>query len=313
MDSSGILIYNPAAGAFNVKPVLPEILQALALGGWQVELRQTHQPGDIGRFTTEAVQRGDNIVFIAGGDGSLNEAVNHLAHTNTALGVIPTGTSNVWARLVGMPMPLPWNLHKLVDGAKALVDGCVRTVDLGLADQRYFLMWSGVGLDGEIASVIEPKSTPVRKFGMLGYAAFVIAIAFRYRGVHMTIETENHTYQTRSLLTVASNGGLYGGILRIAPQAVLDDGYLDVCIFRGENILQTLFHAAILLAGKAAKDPRAIMVRAQRIQVSSLRPCHVQVDGEPFIKTPVNIKVVPKALRVLLPPNTSAALFSTDC
>jgi YegS/Rv2252/BmrU family lipid kinase len=313
MGSSGILIYNPAAGAFNVKPVLPEILQTLALGGWQVELRQTHQPGDIGRFTAEAVQRDADVVFVAGGDGSLNEAVNHLAHSRTALGVIPTGTSNVWARLVGMPMPLPWNLHKLVDGAQVMVDGCIRTVDLGLAEQRYFLMWSGVGLDGEIASIIEPKPAPVRRFGMLGYAAFVIAIAFRYRGVHMTIETENHTYQTRSLLTVASNGGLYGGILRIAPQAMLDDGYLDVCIFRGENILQTLFHAAILLAGKAAKDPRAIMVRAQRIQVSSLRPCYVQVDGEPFNQTPVNIEVVPKALRVLVPKNIPQKLFSSEC
>jgi diacylglycerol kinase (ATP) len=311
MDYSACLIFNPAAGAFNLEPILPEIIATLKGYGWQVELCQTHQRGDISRLAQESVQKGHSVVLVAGGDGSINEAANVLAHNPTVMGVLPTGTSNVWARQLGIPIPTPWKPDKLVEAARALAEGQIRTIDLGRVSGRYFVMWSGVGLDAVIAASIEPKPTIIRRFGMVGYATQVIRIAWRYHGAQMDIQADQKTIKTRAFLAVASNGPLYGAIIHLAPDAVLDDGYLDLTVIQGESLYAAVARAFNLLLGRVARDPQAILCRARRIQISSPDPVPVHVDGEPLTVTPVSIEVVPRALRVLAPRNTPATLFQT--
>jgi diacylglycerol kinase (ATP) len=311
MNISASLIYNPAAGAFNLEPVLPEILAALRGHGWQVDLCQTRERGDIGRLAQAAVQQECQVVLVAGGDGSLNEAANALVHSQTALGMLPTGTGNVFVRLLGMPLPSPWNPVKLVKAAETLATGQVRTIDLGRAAGRYFVLWSGIGLDAEISASIEPKRPMVRRFGLVGYAAQVIKAALRYRGAQMTTETDQETIQTHAILAVASNSPLYGVYFRIAPIAVLDDGYLDLTIFEGDDLLSTIGRALNLLLGRVARDPHAMLRRARWIQMTTPTPIPVQVDGEPLTRTPVIIEVVPKALRILTPRQAPSTLFKS--
>jgi diacylglycerol kinase (ATP) len=312
MDYSASLIFNPAAGAFSLEPILPEIIVALQAYGWQVELYKTQQRGDIGRLAQEAVRKGCDVVLVAGGDGSLNEAANALVHSPAIIGMLPTGTSNVWARQLGMPIPTPWNPNKVLEAARALAEGQVRTIDLGLVAGRYFVMWSGVGLDAVIAAAIEPKPPIVRRFGMVGYAARVIRIAMRYRGARMDIQTDQETFHTHAFLAVASNGPLYGAILRLAPAAVLDDGCLDLTVLQGESLFAVLARACNLLLGRVTRDPQAILCRARCIQISTPGPVPVQVDGEPLTVTPVTIEVIPQALHVLAPRGAPASLFQTD-
>ena len=311
-SSMGILaslIYNPAAGSSRLQALFPEILRVFQSCGWEINLCQTQQRGDVARLAGEAAQQGRQVVLVAGGDGSLNEAVNVLAHSSCALGVLPTGTGNVWARQIGMPIPNVLNPYRLVEAAHTLVDSQTRTIDLGRTGERYFLMWSGVGLDGEVSASLEPKPIYIRRLGLVGYAAQAVAVAAQYRGSRMRIEADQQLIRTRGILAVASNGPLYAAILKIAPQARLDDGYLDLTIFQGDNLYATIVHALNLLAGRVEHNPRVISVRARRIRVVTHKPCHVQVDGEPFMRTPVLIEIVPRALQVLIPHQTPANLF----
>jgi diacylglycerol kinase (ATP) len=309
MDLSASLIYNPAAGAFNVEPILPKILATLQEYGWQVVMCHAHQRGDIGRLAQAAARQERQVVLVAGGDGSLNEAANALAYSQTALGMLPTGTGNVFARQLGIPIPSPWNPSKLVDAARALAAGEVRTIDLGRTAGRYFVMWSGTGLDAEIIASIEPKPPMIRRFGMVGYAAQVVRVALRYHAVQMVIEVDQTTIKTRALLAVASNGPRYGVIFRLAPAAMLDDGYLDLTILKGDNLFAKITRVLNLLLGRVARDPQAILCRARRIQMTTLNPIPVQVDGEPLTMTPVTIEVAPLALRILAPHQAPVTLF----
>jgi diacylglycerol kinase (ATP) len=309
MNNSASLIYNPAAGAFNVEPILPKILATLQEYDWQVDLCHAHQRGDIGRLAQAAARQERQVVLVAGGDGSLNEAANALVHSQTALGILPTGTGNVFARQLGMPIPNPWNPGKLVYAAQALAAGQVRLIDLGQTAGRYFVLWSGTGLDAEVSASVESKRPKIRRFGMVGYAAQVVRAALRYQGVEMIIEVDAETIHTHALLAVASNGPLYGVYFRIAPSAILDDGFLDLTIFEGDNVFATLSRALNLLLGRVARDPHAILRRARRIQVTTPTPIPVQVDGEPLAQTPVTIEVVPQALRILAPRQAPANLF----
>ena len=303
------LIYNPAAGSSRLQALLPDILDVFQSRGWEIRLCQTQQRGDIARLAREAIQQDCQIVLVAGGDGSLNEAVNVLAHSSCALGVLPTGTGNVWARQINTPIPSLWNPYRLVEAAYALADGQVRTIDLGHSGERYFLMWSGVGLDGQVSASLEPKPTYIRRLGLAGYAAQVVAVAAQYRGTRIRIETDQEMIRTRAILAVASNAPLYAAILKIAPQARLDDGYLDLVIFQGDNLYATLIHALNVLAGRVEHNQRVISLQARRIHMVTRKACHVQVDGELFMSTPVTIEVAPRALQVLIPREAPEDLF----
>jgi diacylglycerol kinase (ATP) len=304
------LIYNPYAGSGNIEPILPEILNLLRQYNCQVAVKQTRQPGDIQVFAKEAVDQAMQVVFVAGGDGSINEAVNALAYSPVALGVIPVGTGNVWARQIGLPLPSKWNSHRLVDAIQVLLEGSIYEVDLGKVNDRYFLMWSGVGLDAEVSATIEPKPLYMRRLGLVGYGAYVAYVALGYRGTYTTIEVDGEEVTTRALLAVVSNVNLYAAILKVAPKAQLDDGLLNISIFKGDNVLSALWHVPPMLAGWTERDSRAIQMLGRKITIRAQRTCNVHVDGDPLTKTPVTIQVVPRSLRVLIPRCVPAGLLS---
>src|SRR5215472_5670124 len=133
-----------SGGGHNSQDDLQQLVQSkkqLQQGGWRVEICHTDRPGSASRLAAQAVAAGVDVVISAGGDGTLNEVIQGLAGTDVALGVLPMGTINVWAREVGIPL----NLHK---AAKVLLDGERRRIDLGITNGRYFLLFAGIGADG---------------------------------------------------------------------------------------------------------------------------------------------------------------------
>src|SRR5512136_3065415 len=131
-----VLIYNPRSGTHDVKSHLPAALQVFRESGWQVEMQATLQAGDVQRLAADAVRNHYDVVLTAGGDGSLNEAANALAHSEVALATLPSGTANVWARQIGMPTPAPLYTTQLADAARSICTGLVRPIDLGCTNQR---------------------------------------------------------------------------------------------------------------------------------------------------------------------------------
>lgn len=303
------LIYNPVAGQRVADAELDDVLSLLRSRGWEVNLRRTLGPGDATTYAREAVANHYDVAVAVGGDGTLGEVATGLAHSDCALGVLPTGTGNVWAHMLGLPLWTPHSRSALLDAARVLVEGQVREVDLGKAGERYFLLWTGIGFDAQVAQGIEPYREVRRNLGNLTYYVTALAISVGLRGTRMTVVIDGRAIRQRVLLIIVSNVQLYGSSWRLAPQAQLDDGILDVYIFKGGSMLDAIRHAIMLGAGKHLRDPKVETYRARRVEIRGEKSLPLHMDGDPVSRTPVTITVAPKALRVIVPSWASGSLF----
>jgi len=309
-----MLIFNPIAGARDVRRELEQVMAYWEGRGWEVIFRETWGPGDATTFAREAVADGCQAVFVAGGDGTLGEAADGLAGSNVALGVLPAGVGNVWALEMGIPTPSPRRRHPLLDAARVLAEGEIRRIDLGRAGfpgagQRHFILWAGIGLDAKVTERIEPRARPTKRLGTLAYAVAAVLVAKDFRGTRTRVVIDGRRINTRSILILISNAQLYAKLVRVAAEAHLDDGLLDVCIFKGVNLASTIHHAVRVFARRHLRDPQVEYYQCRKVSISTATPLPVQVDGDPIGTTPMEFKIVPRALNVIVPRNASQQLF----
>ncbi|HID88010.1 MAG TPA: diacylglycerol kinase family lipid kinase [Anaerolineae bacterium] len=308
------LILNPAAGYRGALRDLQQAIEHLEGRGWGIALRETRGRGDATTYAREAVAAGCQAVVVVGGNGTINEAVNGLAGSDVALGVLPMGTGNVWAAEIGLvPIPTPLHRPDLLASARALTKGRIRRVDLGRAGDRYFLLWAGVGIDAQVTQGVEAEPRVMkRRLGPWAYGLAGLAIAWSFVGTRATLLLDGQEVRHRVILILISNAQLYAGMMRVAAKARLDDGLLDVCCFKGHGFLSTLRHLASVVTRHHLRDPQVAYYRARRIVVRTSRPLPVQVDGDPIGATPMAFEVVPRALKVILPPNAPQELFESQ-
>jgi len=304
-----MLIFNPAAGQRDVRDELDEVIAYLRACGWEIILRQTMGPGDATTYAREAAANRFDVALAVGGDGTLGQVASGLVGSECALGVLPVGTGNVWAHMMGLPVWTPVYRTALLDSARALVSGQVRRVDMGKAGDRYFILWSGIGFDAQVAREIEPLREIRRSFGNVTYLVTSIALSLGLRGTRMTVTIDGKAFRQRVLLIVVSNAQLYGSSWMLAPQAQLDDGLLDVYIFKGGNTLDIFRHLFMVLLGKHQQDPKMEIYRARSVTIRGERSFPLHTDGDPAGNTPVTITVAPKALNVIVPSSASGSLF----
>jgi len=166
-----------------------------------------------------------DAVFIAGGDGTINRAISGLIGSQTALAVLPTGTANVWAKELGLPV-LTWgNWLAFDESARRLVDGVIRVVDVGFCANTPFLLWASVGLDACVVHQLEPRKRWEKYFAVPKYAAVTVREAYSWPGMDLRIKIENETIHGQYLLAVVTNIHLYaGGLAELSPEARIDDG-----------------------------------------------------------------------------------------
>jgi len=306
------LIWNPAAGQRDVRHGLEEACKTLEAADWTVRLRETVCPGDGTDLAREAVANGADVAIAAGGDGTVSEVVNGLVGSQVALGVLPVGTGNVWAKEMGYPIWVPPNRHPLRMAAQALLDASVHRVDVGCANGRHFLLWAGAGFDALVAHEVETSMIEMRRrVGNVTYALTALNLAMSFVGNRCTVVVDGKVRRQRVVQMIISNAHLYGGgLVRLAPTACLDDGYLNVLLFRGQGTAATLHHVFSLLAQSHLRDPRVDYYRAQQVEIYSEKPMPVQLDGDAYGQTPLRVHVVPQALNVLVPPTASNTLFA---
>lgn len=310
-----MLIFNPAAGQRDMTGELHQVVAYLESQGWDVTLRRTFGSGDATTYAREAVANGYDIAIAAGGDGTLGQVATGLAGSDCILGVLPVGTGNVWAHMLGLPQWSPLSRTTLLDAARVLVEGEVYLIDLGKTRDRHFVLWAGSGFDAQIAQGVEPHREIRRNLGNLTYYVALITLGFGLRGTRMTVVIDGRAMRQRALMVLVANAQLYGPIVRLAPQARLDDGILDVYVFKGDNLLDALRHIVSVLTGRHHRDPKVETYRARRVEVRTDKPLPVHLDGEPAGYTPISITIAPRALRVIVPSWASGSLFmdgSTD-
>jgi len=328
------LIYNPSGGQVVVRQELNNVLAFLNRQGWVVTLQETSEPLEATELARRAVAGGARVVIAAGGDGTINEVANGLIGSDAALGVLPVGTTNSWALQMGIPAlspmlpgtqavkmvaaveeilarPLPFSYHQkvLLNAARVLVEGKTVLVDVGQLNGRYFLMWAGIGFDAAIAQSVTLAEK--RLLGSWAYVLPAIEALPQYAGTEVSLSLDGKTVKVNTPLIVVSNIQLYGGMLAIGAKACVNDGRLDVCIFKGGGFFTFVQQAAKLLARRHLQDPQVEYYQCREMVIEAARALPVHVDGEPFTSTPVTIRVAPSSLKAVVPRNLPPNLFAS--
>lgn len=306
-----VLIYNPTAGPRDVRGELERLRSFFGERGWSVELRTTEKAGDATRIARKAALEGRDAVIVAGGDGTVNEVVNGLTGTKAAMGVLPVGTGNLWAKELRVPTYTLTNPMRLREAAAGLVNGTVQAIDVGRVGQRIFLCWASAGLDAEVTSEMEPRERVTKRLGAFPYLVAAVLVARDFKGVESEVILDGDPVRGRTLLVAANNIQRYGGLVEVAPRARLDDGFLDVFVFKGLGFEYVVRHLVRILSQRYLDDPEIVHRQARRVEVRTEEALSVQADGDPIGTTPVTMEVVPRALRIIAPPTMPSDLLTT--
>jgi YegS/Rv2252/BmrU family lipid kinase len=297
------LIYNPYAGRFPAGLFLSRAVRVLSDAAWDVYVTESTDTENVAGLAQKAVEAGCQAVFVAGGDGSVGQAAGALAGTDTALGVLPTGTANVWAQGIGLPR-LDWsNWFALEEAAASLALGETRLVDVGQCGEHAFLLWGGLGLDGRIVNSLEPRQRWEKALGTIHYATLAFWTSLDWEGLDLCVEAEGRTWEGRFLVAVASNIRSYaGGLLELSPGALVDDGLLDFWLISGRSVVDAVMRVVQVLLGTHVDAPGVVHFQANKATFHSDYPLPMQFDGEPCVlRAPVEFTVCQKALKVLVP------------
>jgi diacylglycerol kinase (ATP) len=304
--TTALLIANPTSGSYQQnEQQIQDTLRYLREHGWQADLQLTQSSQDARRLTREAVERHVEVVVAIGGDGTINEIIQELAGSETALGVLPGGTVNVWAREVGIPLDN--------EGAREiLLHGQIRHIDLGQINERYFLLMAGIGFDGEITHAVEKRS--LKRLGIFGYMLMATWLGFGYNGFRSFIQMEGRIIRTNALQIVIGNTQLYGGAMKYTWQAKCDDGLLDICIVRRRGRLERLWVLRDLLLHRPHRNQWIRYETGKEIKIRTRQAVAIQIDGDAMGYTargypPTSIKVSPGALKVIVPQQLPPEIF----
>ena len=296
--SSIALIFNPTARGNN----------AVKFRKWlgqlpnNVTLIETTAPGSASGLAEQAIKDGFQTIVASGGDGTINEVVNGIGQKKreldeVSLGILPLGTMNVFARELGISLSIKkaWNTIQL---------GHTRKVDLPIAKlhthsgltEKVFIQMIGAGLDGDAVGGV---SIPLkRKVGALAYLVSTLS-ALRATPPKLTAKWDGGS--TEGEWMCVGNGKMYGGPFTLFPNAMVDDGKLDLCVLPKVNN-RIIAHAVIaMLQGKLNSWPGIIYHRVSELTIEGPTDTRIQADGDYIGKLPLQIRVLPRKLNVLVP------------
>jgi len=284
--------------------MVKQAARVLGENGWGVRVEGSKGAEHLTELAKEAAQAKLDAVFVAGGDGSLGRAVAGLVNSGTALGVLPTGTANVWAREIGLQVS---GVNIAVESARRLARGQVCLMDVGVCNERLFFLWAGFGLDGRVVDKLERKrSRFVKQINEIYYALAILQCAARWKGMRLRIQADDQEIEGEYMVAVAGNIRHYaGGLAKLSPEAAWDDGMMELWLFgsgkRG-GMGMAVRHLWNLGWGKHVKDSETICLPFRRLKLVFEADEWIQMDGEPWGKVrEADIAVRKWAVKVLAP------------
>ncbi len=250
---------------------------------------------DPAREPAELVSRYQNQVdrvVVAGGDGSLNAAVQALVGTGLPLAVLPLGTANNLARTLGIPLTLR-------EACELAARGPRRRIDLGWVNGRYFFTTASIGLSVHITEALTSRTK--QRWGPFAYGVAALRALTRSRAFHADISWPGGTRHSRTVQIVVGNGRYYGSALPVAQDATIDDARLDLYSLEVRHWLELLALVPALKRGRHGDKESVQALRATEFEVTTVIPRDINVDGEICLKTPARFRVLPGALEVFAP------------
>jgi len=292
------LFINPAAGRGRAGRRMPRIKDIFVEAGIEVNLHASRAVGDLEEQVCAEVRNGAERIIVAGGDGSVHEAVNGimLAERPARLGVIPTGTGNDFAKACAIPLDWEHATTLLVDRLSADVSS--RRIDIGRMNDRYFANGAGIGFDAKVTSIARSYQWPIGDF------VYLLAI-FRCMidGIatpDVTISTDGLHWSGPVTLASISNGPWVGGMFHIAPMANNGDGVFELLIAGPVSRLRIMSLLPKLIRGRhmQEKEISHVSVKHVSIEASAEVPSHLDGEVQP-LATRFDIELLPAALDLL--------------
>lgn len=296
-DSAEVpVIWNPRAGekvpGATGRMDEPALRALLSKHGMAADVIIAQTPEDAVAAVRRAVAGGHRLVIAAGGDGTISRLGIELMGRDVALGIVPLGTVMNIPRMLGIPRDLD-------EAARVLATRRIATIDVGEANGRVFFETASVGMNAAMF-----RAAQHFEHGDWGSPLRVLTVALRYRPARMEITLDDgQRVHARSLMVTVSNGAYTGVGMTVAPMARLNDGRLDVRVFRHFSKFELLRHLASIMFGRRRFTPDVSTYRSAYVRIDGRRPLPCRADAQDLGTTPLECRVRPASLQVVVGPD----------
>ncbi|MEJ2274756.1 MAG: diacylglycerol kinase family lipid kinase [Woeseiaceae bacterium] len=292
------LFLNPTAGRGRAGRREARIREMLRSSGLRVEVHRSCGPGDLEQRVEHQVEQGSQHIVVMGGDGSVHEAVNGIvrAGRNAALGLIPSGTGNDFAKACGVPLDWERAVRLVAERVAAGQGG--RTIDVGRMNDRYFANGAGIGFDARVTAIAHSYRVPI---GDLVYLLGILqGMAEGIATPRMRLVADDVIWDGPLTLANVANGPWVGGMFHIAPMADPGDGWFDLMLAAPVSRRRILSLLPALMRGRHVGEPEIVHTPVTRLVVEADEPVVAHLDGE--LQSPqrrFDIELLPGALQLL--------------
>lgn len=295
MPPNHLLLVNPSAGVGRSRKLLGAAREELTRAGIQHRLVLTRDIAHGVEEARAAVDSGERVIVMSG-DGLIGQVGGALANTDGVLGIIPAGRGNDLARVLGVPTDVRAAVATIAAGA-------LRTIDVGEANGARFLCIASCGFDSVVNQLA--NETRVLK-GSLVYAYAALRTLASWKPASFTLTLDGERVELSGYSVAAANSKAYGGGMFIAPDAELDDGLVDVVATSEGPKLRFLRGLPDVFRGTHVRRPEVKVWRVREVRIEADRPFAVFADGDPITDLPATVRVLPAALRVIVPARESS-------
>lgn len=290
-----LFIINPVAGGKNRTKEINEVVrEELRSEEGVFEIKTASDRRAVIELSDKAVKRGYSAVFACGGDGTIHDIAGPLVNSQTALGIIPCGSGNGFARALGVPLD---NIRACVSIVKSKR---TRDVDVGLIGDKFFFSTAGIGFDAYLSKKYNDGFLSKRLRGLAPYFPLAVFEFYRYAPLLLSMKVDNNLVTETPFILTFANTPYYGGTAVIAPGAMPDDGLLDICTVPKIGLFQAFMLARRLFNGTIESFSGYRRTRAGKVEINRQESVIAHADGEPFEwRGNLTIEMLPKGLRVL--------------
>lgn len=287
-----MIIVNPSAGKGRSLVLWRGIEKKIKDLGIDYKYLITKNKGEVTYLAREIQKEGVKKIFIVGGDGTVNGVINGLYLKDVVLGIIPTGSGNDFAKMLG--------IKSIKDGLRSLSSSHKKAADIGNIGNQNFINNLGIGFDASVVRIQKEEKKFKNKFS---YLATTLKTLFNFSAFEIEIDSEDFNFKGKVLSVSIGNGQFHGGLFRLTPEARIDDGLLDVCIIKETNKIKRFINIPRVIRGTHIFLKEVESFKTGRFFLRAPRPLSVHLDGE-LLNYPtkeIEVKVLNKELEFFLP------------
>jgi YegS/Rv2252/BmrU family lipid kinase len=287
-----LVVTNPVAGGGKTLRLLPRIKRWLSGSVHEFFFVIPESPAEMHSNILNASAQGIDAILLSGGDGTVHHALPAIVETDIPFGFLPCGRGNDFARNIGLTMDLKNNCSLLSDPS-------FHRLDLPSVNQVPFVSIAYVGFDAEVNHLANHQKGYFD--GTLGYIVCVLKALRNFKPFNVEMTIDDEAWRGRVMMVSVANAPFYGGGMKIAPDAKMNDGRLDVCIVKEISKLELLQQFPKVFKGTHVSHPRIMMKTGQRIKILSEEQREIFADGEPAGTLPAECTIGDQSVRILSP------------